>query len=93
MNRYIFSILTIAIASMATTVSANPDGQQLFNSKCLMCHSLDQKKMGPSVKSMSTDPDSLRTIITMGKGMMPAYEKKLSGAEIDMLVDYLIANQ
>ena len=93
MNRYIFSILAISMTSMANTASANPDGQQLFNSKCLMCHAIAQKKMGPSVKSMSTDAGSLRTGIAKGKGMMPGFENKLSGAEIDALVDYLIANQ
>lgn len=93
MNKYLISILTIVTSSMAATASANPDGQQLFKSKCAMCHSIDQKKMGPSVKSMSTDAASLRTSIAMGKGMMPAFEKKLNTAEIDVLVDYMIANQ
>jgi len=93
MNKYLISILTIASASIAMTASANPDGQQLFNSKCAMCHSIDQKKMGPSVKSMSTDATALRTGVAKGKGMMPAFEKKLNAAEIDLLVDYMIANQ
>jgi len=93
MNRYIFSILAIAMTSMANTASATPNGKQLFNSKCLMCHAIDQKKMGPSVKSMSSDAASLRTGIAKGKGMMPAFEKKLNASEIDALVDYLIANQ
>jgi len=93
MKIYFVSIMATAIASMAMTASASPDGQQLFNSKCTMCHSLDQKTMGPTVKSMNTDADSLRTSLTMGKNMMPAFEKKLSGTEIDALVDYLIANQ
>jgi len=93
MNKYLISILTIASASITMTASANPDGQQLFNSKCAMCHSIDQKKMGPSVKSMSTDAAALRTSVAKGKGMMPAFEKKLNAAEIDVLVDYMIANQ
>ncbi len=93
MNRYFVSILAASMASVTMTASANPDGQQLFNSKCKMCHSLDQKKMGPSVKSMSTDADSLRASIAMGKNMMPAFEKKLSSAEIDGLVEYMMANQ
>ncbi len=93
MNKYLISTLTIATASMAMPASANPDGEQLFNSKCLMCHAIDQKKMGPSVKSMSSDAASLRTGIAKGKGMMPAFEKKLNASEIGAIVDYLIANQ
>lgn len=93
MNRYLVSILAITIASITMPASANPDGQQLFNSKCAMCHAVDQKKMGPSVKAMSTDAASLHTTITKGKNSMPAFEGKLSGAEITALVDYLKANQ
>lgn len=93
MNRYLVLIVAVAMASLTIPASANPDGQQLFNSKCVMCHALDQKKMGPSVKSMSSDAASLHTAIAKGKNSMPAFEGKLNDAEITALVDYMKANQ
>jgi mono/diheme cytochrome c family protein len=93
MNRYLVAILGATMASMTLAASANPDGQQLFSSKCAMCHALDQKKMGPSVKSMSTDAEALRTAIAKGKNSMPAFAGKLSDVEIAAVVDYLKANQ
>ena len=93
MNRYLVSILAATMVSMAMPASANPDGQQLFNSKCSICHALDQKRMGPAIKSMSSDAEVLRTVITKGKNSMPAFEGKLSDVEIAALVDYLKANR
>ncbi len=92
-KKYLAALLTTTILSIPFIASANPDGESLFKSNCTMCHDIDQKKMGPSVKSMSTDPNVLRTTITAGKNAMPSYDGKLSGAEIDALVKYLVASQ
>lgn len=70
-----------------------PDTQQLFKQKCSLCHAMDKKKLGPAVTSMSGDAESLRQAITKGRNAMPGFEGKLSGAEIDVLVDYLLAKQ
>ncbi len=92
-KKYLAALLTTTILSIPFIASANPDGESLFKSNCTMCHDIDQKKMGPSVKSMNTDPKVLHATITAGKNAMPGYDGKLSGAEIDALVKYLVANQ
>lgn len=93
MNRYLVSIFTIAMASVTIPALANPDGEKLFNSKCTMCHAIDKNKIGPAVKSMNSDAVLLHTTITKGKNSMPAFEGKLSDAEITALVGFLKANQ
>ncbi len=85
--------LTTAVLSMPGFASTNPDGRSLFTSKCAMCHGIGQKKLGPAVKSMSPDPKVLRITIAKGRNAMPGYAGKLKSAEIDALVDYLLANQ
>jgi len=74
---------------------AGPDGAKIFKKKCAMCHALDKKKTGPSVKDMNKDAAVLKAMVTDGKGMMPGFgkKKKLDAAEIDAVVAYLVANQ
>lgn len=70
-----------------------PDAQQLFKQKCSLCHAIDKKKLGPAVNAMSSDEASLRQAVTRGRNSMPGFANKLTRAEIDALVDYLLANQ
>ncbi len=66
------------------------DAEQLFKQKCALCHAIDKKKLGPAVNAMSRDVESLRETLMKGKNAMPGFADKLTGAEIDALVDYLI---
>lgn len=77
----------------AMAADAQPDGADIFSKKCTMCHKIDTKKMGPAVKSMNPDTETLRSVIADGRGMMPKYSKKLSAAEIDAVVAYIQAEQ
>ncbi len=89
-------VLTIALfvgAASAGFAAEVPDGQVLFKKKCGLCHGIDKKKLGPAIKTMSNQKAVLKTVITEGKGAMPGYEGKLTGAQIDALVSYLLANQ
>jgi len=68
------------------------DGAKLFSKKCKMCHAVDKKKTGPSLKSMHQDKSVLQDVISNGskkKRMMKAYGKKFSPEQIDALVDYI----
>ncbi len=66
---------------------------QLFKQKCSLCHATDKKTLGPAINTMSNEKKVLLQAIIKGKNSMPAYEGKLTGAEIDALADYLLANQ
>jgi len=87
------ALLTTTMLVIPTISSANPDGQSLFKSNCTMCHDISKKKLGPPVKNMAKDQEALRQTITAGRNAMPSYEGKLSAAEIDALVEFLLANQ
>jgi mono/diheme cytochrome c family protein len=88
------------IASAASVMAQNASAKDLFVSKCAMCHGPDgsaQTTMGKNLKirdfhsadvQKQSDAD-LKTVITKGKGKMPAFEGKLTGEQIDQLVGYL----
>ncbi len=90
-------ILAAAISFMAAPVVAGVsiDGAKLFNKKCKMCHALNKKKAGPSIKAMSQDEVQLRDVIIKGgkKKMMKAYGKKYSSQQVDAMVDYIRSKQ
>jgi mono/diheme cytochrome c family protein len=85
----------------APVVTNRPrSGGQIYISKCSACHSKDGSGTGTIGKSMQilslTSPqvqaqsdDDLARAITNGTGKMPAYKKKYSPAEIQLLVAYV----
>ena len=98
-NAITLSVLLI-VALAAGAVAQNPAAKDLFASKCAMCHGPDgsaQTTMAKNLKirdfhsadvQKQSDAD-LKTVITKGKGKMPAFEGKLTGEQIDQLVGYL----
>jgi cytochrome c6 len=95
-------MLTMLAASLAlwSTPAAADDAAATYKAKCAMCHGADGKgdtpmgkKLGlrdftsPEVQKMSDD--ELIGIITKGKNKMPAYENKLSTAQIKDVVTYI----
>lgn len=70
---------------------AGPDAAKIFKKKCAMCHTIDRKKVGPAVKDMNLA--LAKETITNGRKLMPAFGKKLSGEEIDALVEFIKSNQ
>ena len=80
--------------------AAADDGAANYKAKCAMCHGADGKGDTPVGKKMgirdltSADvqkmsDEELITITTKGKNKMPAYENKLSAAQIKDLVTYI----
>lgn len=91
--------LALALA-IPTIAAAQAQGQDVFKSKCAMCHGPDGsastgmgKSMGlkplssPEVQKMS-DAD-MTALITNGKGKMPANKGKLTDAQIADVVAYV----
>ena len=94
--------LTGALAfCFATTAAASPDaGAALYKTKCAACHGADGKGAtavgkADSIRDLgSADVQGqsdavLNTIITSGKGKMPAYGKSLKPEEVTALVAYI----
>jgi cytochrome c6 len=93
------AVLAAGLALCSTSAAAD-DAAATYKAKCAMCHGADGKgdtpvgkKMGirdftsPEVQKMSDD--ELIAVTTKGKNKMPAYENKLSAAQIKDLVTYI----
>jgi len=91
--------LVLALAIPTITMAQAP-GQDTFKAKCAMCHGADGsastgmgKSMGlkplgsPEVQKMSAA--DLTTLVTDGKGKMPAFKGKLTDAQITDVVKYV----
>ncbi len=76
---------------------------ELYKQNCAVCHGADGRGKTAQGKLLKTpdftDPDwwrknssktgtkSLRSVVTRGKGLMPAFGKQLTRSEINLLVD------
>jgi cytochrome c6 len=94
------ALVLITCITLASTGLAAADGAATYKAKCAMCHGADGsassgmgKSMGlkplgsPEVQKMS-DAD-MTTIVSGGKGKMPAFKGKLSDEEITAVVKYV----
>ena|SRR5579885_3211441 len=100
-KRWMGLALAVFMSLMVSSSRADQAStEQLYKSKCAMCHGADGKgqtpvgqKLGahdfasPEVKK-ETDGD-LTQIVEKGKNKMPAYEGKLKPEEIKDLVGYI----
>jgi mono/diheme cytochrome c family protein len=90
----------LALFLLCLSLSAQETGGSLFKAKCAMCHGPDgagKTTMGQTLKipdlhsadvQKRSDADLIQ-IVAKGKNKMPAYEAKLSKAQIDKLVAYI----
>lgn len=73
---------------------AKMDGGELFKKKkCGICHKIEKKGMGPSVRAMNTDPTILKAAIIDGRKAMPSFDKKLDTEQINALLDFIQSKQ
>ena len=93
-------VLLLMIASAATAVAQNAPAKDLFVSKCAICHGADGSAKTPMGKNLkirdfhfpdvqSQSDADLKTMITKGKGKMPAFDSKLTGEQIDLLIGHI----
>jgi mono/diheme cytochrome c family protein len=102
-NRKLLAVLAaavIAVVALPAFADSGADGAALYKSKCAMCHGPDgagQTPMGKSMKlrdlrsaevQKATDKE-LNTLISDGKGKMPAYKAKMCQAEIDAVIGFI----
>lgn len=75
-------------------------GEQVYKAKCATCHGPDGAGATPAGKATKARPfcseevqketdEEWTTIIVKGKNKMPAYDKKLTDAEVKDLVAYI----
>jgi mono/diheme cytochrome c family protein len=102
-NLFVAGILFCGAAMTNPAVArAQNDAEKTYKTNCVLCHGADGSGGTPSGKALGakdlrsdavqkkTDAD-LTTIITAGKGKMPAFGKKLKPEDIQKLVAYIKA--
>ncbi|HKT48125.1 MAG TPA: cytochrome c [Candidatus Acidoferrales bacterium] len=95
-----FAVFTAALLLSAGPAGAQGSGEKTYKAKCVMCHGADGKgetAAGKATKvrdfcsedvQKESDDEWIATT-TKGKNKMPAYDKKLSEAEIKEVVAYI----
>jgi len=66
--------------------------QTIYKSNCLSCHGTNMEGgVGPNLTKVGSklSADQISTLITNGRGGMPAFKGRLSDADIKGLTDYL----
>ncbi len=87
-------VLGVMILATGTMSFAQAAGEATYKSKCAMCHGATGAGDTPAGKSMKVMPfvkmseADMATIITNGKGKMPAYKGKLTDAQINEVAAY-----
>lgn len=94
------SLLTLALCLMFSTYTFADAGADTFKAKCAPCHgatgagdttmgkNLKLRDLGSADVQKETD-DAITSIITAGKGKMPAYGTKLSKDQVGELVKFI----
>ena len=96
-----FTIAMLAVlATFPAPLALGQAGASTYKAKCMMCHAADGSGSTSAGKAMGALPFNSPALIkasdadliaatTNGKGKMPAYSGKLSGAEIKDVVAYI----
>jgi cytochrome c6 len=91
MRKNLIVILTLIAVAMLPLAAYAEDGAAIYKAKCAGCHGADAAKKLDNVKTLSAA--DVTRIITDGKDAkpmkMPAYNGKLSAAEITAVATYL----
>jgi cytochrome c6 len=92
-------VILTAMAMLLMSMQAAPDGEPatessrlLFEANCARCHGMDGAKGKWGAKDLRYSQLSNERIVLQmknGKGIMPAFRKKLSEAELLRIVSYV----
>jgi len=93
------AIAMVAFFPLLPALAQSP-GADTYKAKCAMCHAADGSGTTPAGKATKTPSFSAPEVLKMsnaelvaatknGKGKMPAYSGKLTGAQITEVVAYI----
>lgn len=97
---FIRTAVLFTVATLVTPAFAQGGGADIYKAKCVMCHGADGLGSTPAGKALkaasfkdaalvkASDSD-LITVVSKGKGKMPAYGGKLTDAQIKAAVSYI----
>jgi cytochrome c6 len=103
MKKVFSAIAVVAMLCLAASVSRAQDvanGEKVYKAKCAACHGPDGKgdtAAGKTTKARDFSSDEVKKesdaawtdIIVKGKNKMPAYDKKITDAEVKDVVAYI----
>jgi mono/diheme cytochrome c family protein len=79
-----------------TTTPAEADGEAVFTANCGSCHTLGAAgtsgSVGPNLDDLKPDAATVEAQVRNGGGGMPAFEGRLSDAEITAVSQYVAEN-
>jgi mono/diheme cytochrome c family protein len=82
-----------ATTGTSTTTVASAEGEKVFASNCAQCHTLaaagSTGQVGPNLDSIAPDEETVKAIVTNGRGGMPAFADVLTDAQIDAVASYV----
>ncbi len=93
---FAFAVIVFSIASCSKKSSPTAakviDGAKIFASDCARCHGAQGVKDSrtPNLQTIALNKSQLLNSITFGKGHMPAWQGKLSPAEISAVADLIV---
>lgn len=78
----------------ATLADGTPNGPALFQMHCTLCHGKDGRLGLSGAKDLTLSAltrDEVSTVVAGGKGKMMGYRNMLGPAELDAVVDHVMA--
>jgi len=98
--RSLTSVLVATLFLTACTGQPAPDatGPEIYSQLCARCHGSDlEGRVGPSLGAGSDladrSDDYLHSVITRGRGSMPAFGNTLDDAQVDRLMQFIRSEQ
>jgi sulfite dehydrogenase len=93
----VMSLAALAPSAHASDAAKLAQGKQLFLQgavpACAVCHALKdagaEGAVGPSLDELRPDAERVAKAVRNGIGVMPAYDKTLSAAQIEALALYV----
>ena len=88
-----FTLLIASCSEKSSAPSTKLNGENIFAGNCARCHGEKGVKDSrtPNLQTIALDKTGLVKSITYGKGHMPAFEDKLSAAEISAVADLIVS--
>ncbi|WP_073097945.1 outer membrane protein assembly factor BamB family protein [Cyclobacterium lianum] len=87
----IHSLVPLDADADTASASALTRGKALYNTSCTACHGIDKKgnpPLYPPLQDLQISDDSIKAVLTYGRGMMPAFGR-FSEQQLEDIVVYL----
>jgi mono/diheme cytochrome c family protein len=91
-------LLAVLLAGCGAGLAEDASGEEIYNARCASCHRQDFSggigpPLGPGSEAADRPREYYEVTITAGIGRMPSFRTTLSEAQIDRVIDYVLAAQ